>query len=74
MKLAECSFQGEEGLVSGNGSDHEPVACGLKEVCLLVPVFFCLFYCCWQKQETEMLAQNFNVLIYVYMKGARSQQ
>mgnify|MGYP000418141213 CR=1 FL=1 len=75
MKQADdSSSQGEDGLVSGNGSDHEPVACGLKEVFLLIAVFFCLFYCCWQRQETDTSPQHLNVLVYVYIKGACSRQ
>ena len=70
----DSSSQGEDGMVSGNGSDHEPVACRLKEVFLLIAVLFCLFYCCWQRQERDTSAQNLNVLVYVYMKGAGSQQ
>ncbi|XP_067043629.1 ubiquitin carboxyl-terminal hydrolase 1-like isoform X2 [Acropora muricata] len=31
-KADDSSSQGEDRLVSGNGSDHEPVACGLKEL------------------------------------------
>ena len=56
MKQADdSSSQGEDGLVSGNGSDHEPVACGLKEVFSLIAVFVCSTVVSRGKKQTPRL-------------------
>ena len=56
MKQADdSSSQGEDGLVSGNGSNHDPVACGLKEVFSLIAVFVCSTVVGRGKKQTRWL-------------------